>query len=444
VIPRTQLYPPSQPANQPPIIAFTSPVSQSGLPPADIPLIVEVSDPDGALVKVSYFTNGIFLGENNVSPFGFTWTNPPRGLHQLMAVATDDNLASATSAPVVLHLVDGYATTETLVPTESEWRYWDRGSEPASNWMAPGYDDSGWSNGLAQLGYGDGDEATIISYGPDDAGRFVTTYFRHDFTVTAPETITAFTLRLLRDDGAALYLNGTELFRDNLPPGPLRYGTLALSTLGVPDENTFLMTDLPALGLVAGRNVLAGEIHQGAIDSDDVSFDLELRATRVVVAPFIVDSPASVTAYAGGTAGFTVHAGGAPPLHYQWRLNGTNLAGANGASLLLETVRGRDAGGYDVVVTNSLGFATSAAATLTVPLLLPQLRVTLTEGMAELAFIRWQGQEYTVEASDSLAPATWVPITTLPALPTATEFRFPQPVTNSVARFFRAVTRFEQ
>jgi hypothetical protein len=112
--------------------------------------------------------------------------------------------------------------------------------------------------------------------------------------------------------------------------------------------------------------------------------------------------------------------------------------------LLLETVHGRNAGAYDVVVTNSLGFATSAVATLTVPLLLPQLRVSLTEGLAELVFIRWQGQEYTVEASDSVAPATWVPITSLPALPTATEFRFPQPVTNPVTRFFRVVTRFEQ
>src|SRR6185436_10342531 len=93
-----------------------------------------------------------------------------------------------------------------------------------------------------------------------------------------------------------------------------------------------------------------------------------------LVAPFLIDSPASVVAYAGTNASFTVHAGGTPPLHYQWRLNGTNLAGQNGASLLLETVEGRDAGAYDVVVTNPVGFATSAVATLTVPLLPPQLR----------------------------------------------------------------------
>lgn len=89
-------------------------------------------------------------------------------------------------------------------------------------------------------------------------------------------------------------------------------------------------------------------------------------------APTITGQPASRTATTGDNASFTVAASGSAPLTYQWRKDGSALAnggaisGANAATLLLTGVAVADAGSYDVVVTNSLGSATSAAATLTV------------------------------------------------------------------------------
>ena len=56
---------------------------------------------------------------------------------------------------------------------------------------------------------------------------------------------------------------------------------------------------------------------------------------------------------------FSVTAGGSPPLRYQWRWNGTNLAGASGTSLTLTNVGPFQAGNYDVVVTNDGGAVTS-------------------------------------------------------------------------------------
>jgi len=44
----------------------------------------------------------------------------------------------------------------------------------------------GWASGPAQLGYGDGDEATVVSYGPDSGSKYITTYFRHTFGVADP------------------------------------------------------------------------------------------------------------------------------------------------------------------------------------------------------------------------------------------------------------------
>ena len=51
-------------------------------------------------------------------------------------------------------------------------------------WIAAGFNDSAWASGPAQLGYGDGDETTVVSYGPDANNKYITTYFRRAFLVT--------------------------------------------------------------------------------------------------------------------------------------------------------------------------------------------------------------------------------------------------------------------
>ena len=63
---------------------------------------------------------------------------------------------------------------------------------------------------------------------------------------------------------------------------------------------------------------------------------------------------------------FSVLAAGTAPLFYQWRFNGTPLAGQTGTILTLANVQSPNAGNYVVVVTNAFGSVTSAVATLTV------------------------------------------------------------------------------
>jgi uncharacterized delta-60 repeat protein len=89
-------------------------------------------------------------------------------------------------------------------------------------------------------------------------------------------------------------------------------------------------------------------------------------ASLTILTPYIIQSPASQLTNAGATAVFTVIAGGAEPLRYQWRKAGTPLAGATASRLELPNVQVADAGAYDVWFTNSLGAATSAVAVLTV------------------------------------------------------------------------------
>jgi len=87
-----------------------------------------------------------------------------------------------------------------------------------------------------------------------------------------------------------------------------------------------------------------------------------------LAAPAITASPASQTVNAGGTANFTVAATGGN-LSYQWYFGGSPIAGATSANLYLTNVganQGAAYGSYSVTVSNSLGSANSAAATLTV------------------------------------------------------------------------------
>jgi hypothetical protein len=142
----------------------------------------------------------------------------------------------------------------------------------------PGFDDSSWGAGPAQLGYGDGDERTVVSFGPDPAHKYITTYFRHSFDVDDASVITSLSLRVLRDDGAVVYLNGIEVFRTNMPAGAVAFDTLASSVVGGGDESSFQVTSLSPSLLLEGPNVLAVEVHQVSEASSDLSFDLELVA----------------------------------------------------------------------------------------------------------------------------------------------------------------------
>ncbi len=92
-------------------------------------------------------------------------------------------------------------------------------------------------------------------------------------------------------------------------------------------------------------------------------------------APVILSQPRNTNTLVGGSVNFTVVAGGSQPLSYQWRFNGTNIAGATGTGLVLTNVQLAQAGVYSVLVTNALGSALSSNASLTVTLPTAVLRV---------------------------------------------------------------------
>src|SRR5215208_1090161 len=168
------------------------------------------------------------------------------------------------------------AADTTLVPTGATWRYLDNGSDQGTAWRATSFNDLTWPSGPAQLGYGDGDEATTLGFGPDGNNKFITSYFRRSFTVTNAALFNGLTLRLMRDDGAVVYLNGVEVWRTNMPTGSIGFLTPASVAIAGADESTFVQTTISPALLVTGTNVLAVELHQSGGTSTDISFDLQL------------------------------------------------------------------------------------------------------------------------------------------------------------------------
>jgi hypothetical protein len=185
----------------------------------------------------------------------------------------------------------------TLVPAGATWKYLDNGSNQGTAWRDASFVDSTWASGPAQLGYGDGDEATVVSFGPNSSAKYITTYFRHAFNVTNPAAFTSLNLQLKRDDGAVVYLNGTEVYRSNMPTGTISYTTPA-SAAASDDGGTWLSASLSSSLLVSGANVLAVEIHQSSGTSSDISFDLLLSGSsgvNVTRGPYLqMNTPASI------------------------------------------------------------------------------------------------------------------------------------------------------
>ncbi len=178
-----------------------------------------------------------------------------------------DSLAAAGLTP---------AAAATPPANSGPWRYL-QAAAPAG-WNTEGFDDSTWAGGTPHFGFGETDQRTVLT---NTAGR-ATWYFRRTFNVDAAAlpAYTALTLRLLYDDAAIVYINGTEVARRKLPATGVTDATPANSARGGSTENTF--ENIPVISFRnafhPGVNTLAVELHN--FPDADLSFDAEITGTR--------------------------------------------------------------------------------------------------------------------------------------------------------------------
>lgn len=165
-----------------------------------------------------------------------------------------------------------------LLTKDALWSYLDNGQDLGTAWRAAGFDDSSWKKGKAPLGYGDDFSeteptlalATPVEFGKSD-NKYMTTYFRSSFTVADPAAFKEIEVYIHVDDGAVVYVNGTEAFRRGVEDKPVVYSSPGKFK---PKEETFR---LPVSFLKAGKNSVAAEVHQDGPDSSDLWFELSFK-----------------------------------------------------------------------------------------------------------------------------------------------------------------------
>jgi len=175
-------------------------------------------------------------------------------------------------------------------------------------------------------------------------------------------------------------------------------GSIALGNFGRPINGSPLVNagSLPDASVVAELPYVAASYYEGAPDIGVVE-------TYLNAAPTITSQPANLTVTIGADATFSVAANGTAPFSFQWYKNNVLLAGATNATLTLSNVQLSAAGSYSVVVSNSLGNATSAAAALTVN---PAIAPNITSEPAPQIVPEGASASFTVVATGS-APLTY-------------------------------------
>ena len=163
------------------------------------------------------------------------------------------------------------------LPKDSEWSYLDNGTSlDAVEWKVTTYDNSTWTTGQGPLGYGDPTN-TVISYGPDSSNKYITSYFTRDIQINLAEVADMVEFGIRRDDGVIVYINGTEVIRDNMPAGDVTYLTHSEGIVDGADEKRYQVFQLPKTVFAEGLNRIAVEMHNRDGQSSDLGFDMYVK-----------------------------------------------------------------------------------------------------------------------------------------------------------------------
>ena len=180
---------------------------------------------------------------------------------------------------------------QTLLAFTNGWRF-TTNNAAGSNWAAANYDDAGWSGPGPALLYleenvGVSPRRTPVPSTPG-GGPYPTYYFRTHFSFNGSPEGFGLVFTNYIDDGAIFYLNGTEIQRVRMSPGPAGYTQLSSgcpansceATIDVPD--VFRLGGSAMTNLLDGDNVLAVEVHQQSTSSSDVVFGSTVSLVRAL------------------------------------------------------------------------------------------------------------------------------------------------------------------
>lgn len=214
--------------------------------------------------------------------------------------------AAITGEDLLYYKTQTAPPNQTLIAMSSTgWSYSAIRAEPAAGWTGLGYTEQAaqWqTNKLAPIGFGQIGSGTAGTFTPGSGGvgtaltaaesgsstdRTRAVYYRKKFSLTNAAYVSGLTVNLVRDDGAVVYFNGYEAFRNNIdsgstPGGTISYSTFASSNINGDAEFAVNSVAVPTSifpHLVEGENVIVVEVHQIDAGSSDLVLDLSLVAS---------------------------------------------------------------------------------------------------------------------------------------------------------------------
>jgi len=160
---------------------------------------------------------------------------------------------------------------ETVLFPQDDCQYIKGTSTVPSTWNMHNFDASGWTTASGGIGYGDGDDGTIID-------NVVSVFIRYRFSISDLSVIEEAIMHADYDDGYVAYMNGVEIGRSLMTGSPPSYNTeaneLHEATLyqgGVPEALTFDQDAVKDM-LVEGDNIFAIQVHNyEGLSSSDLS-----------------------------------------------------------------------------------------------------------------------------------------------------------------------------
>ncbi len=175
-------------------------------------------------------------------------------------------------SPSIKAQTGGIHHWELVVEASGIWNYTLGTEEPPSDWNQLSFDDTTWEQGPGGIGYGDGDDLTVIQ--PVNS-----VYMRQTFQVPMVSDIQAAIFSMDYDDGFVAYLNGVEIARGNMEQAaqwPSHedqadfFHEAELYQGGIP-ESFIVPNSIMESTLLQGENVLAIQVHNYGSSSSDLS-----------------------------------------------------------------------------------------------------------------------------------------------------------------------------
>jgi hypothetical protein len=157
-----------------------------------------------------------------------------------------------------------------LIDLGTGWRFFKGTSEPTP--AADGSPSTAWA--------GDGDDTTILR---DMRGNYLSIYLRRRFLVDDPDQLENPVLEIAYDDSFVAYLNGDEIGRSaNVVGSPPAYDVDATPNHEVTAAPALISLKPFRSILKSGENVLAIQVHNGTLNSSDLSILPRLIDRRIL------------------------------------------------------------------------------------------------------------------------------------------------------------------